>query len=471
MWLLRLVFSLSRTPDNNNNNNNMGGLQFFFERTKKNFRFLCLYFVTSFFGERREEMFVSANGAPPRSLREWRREQREEKKAKAAAKERRRQEHFAKDPEAKRKYEGDRARKKNKHNLPRKIWANKQTHEHYLYQMFERLDRDIERLVVSRDEEEKEKRVKYVADWLAALAKVPMENYLPAGLYLRDSRPIPEDLKTRVDLNAFYGDKLITSVLLDKIRKADGKYGAKQAPRNKMEANNFLSACIRNKTFAELAPDILPDVKITAEEWRHHEHVAGTAVEAAITCVADLSNETLRQAEKDIAIDAVANLILEQGLRYATSDVKPARAKFNDLLCLYSVKLVSKSVSGLVHDPRFIGTAKVTHRRVYHGDQRKRYKNVPLEIGPIEVNTEGTSGDNAKEAASVQILDLMKELGLVDEEYKAQYITDFEPVAKMWSEHFQNFLTNKKKAKKKKEDDEAKGDSDAREKQRRKMET
>jgi hypothetical protein len=422
--------------------------------------------------ERREEMFVSANGAPPRSLREWRREQREEKKAKAAAKERRRQEHFAKDPEAKRKYEGDRARKKNKHNLPRKIWANKQTHEHYLYQMFERLDRDIERLVVSRDEEEKEKRVKYVADWLAALAKVPMENYLPAGLYLRDSRPIPEDLKTRVDLNAFYGDKLITSVLLDKIRKADGKYGAKQAPRNKMEANNFLSACIRNKTFAELAPDILPDVKITAEEWRHHEHVAGTAVEAAITCVADLSNETLRQAEKDIAIDAVANLILEQGLRYATSDVKPARAKFNDLLCLYSVKLVSKSVSGLVHDPRFIGTAKVTHRRVYHGDQRKRYKNVPLEIGPIEVNTEGTSGDNAKEAASVQILDLMKELGLVDEEYKAQYITDFEPVAKMWSEQrFQNFLTNKKKAKKKKEDDEAKGDSDAREKQRRKMET
>ena len=65
----------------------------------------------------------------------------------------------------------------------------------------------------------------------------------------------------------------------------------------------------------------------------------------------------------------------------------------------------------------------------------------------------------------------MKELGLVDEEYKAQYITDFEPVAKMWSEHFQNFLTNKKKAKKKKEDDEAKGDSDAREKQRRKIET
>ena len=213
---------------------------------------------------------MSANGAPPRSLREWRREQREEKKAKAAAKERRRQEHFAKDPEAKRKYEGDRARKKNKHNLPPKIWANKQTHEHYLHQMFERLDRDIERLVVSRDEEEKEKRVKYVADWLAALAKVPLENYLPAGLYLRDSRPIPEDLKTRVDLNAFYGDKLITSVLLDKIRKADGKYGAKQAPRNKMEANNFLSACIRNKTFAELAPDILPDVKITAEEWRHH---------------------------------------------------------------------------------------------------------------------------------------------------------------------------------------------------------
>ena len=45
--------------------------------------------------------------------------------------------------------------------------------------------------------------------------------------------------------------------------------------------------------------------------------------------------------------------------------MKPARAKFNDLLCLYSVKLVSKSVSGLVHDPRFIGTAKVTHRRVY----------------------------------------------------------------------------------------------------------
>ena len=94
---------------------------------------------------------------------------------------------------------------------------------------------------------------------------------------------------------------------------------------------------------------------------------------------------------------------------------------------------------------------------------------MPLEIGPIEVNTEGTSGDNAKEAASVQILDLMKELGLVDEEYQAQYITDFEPVAKMWSEQrFQNFPTNKKKAKKKKE---AKGDNDAREKQRRKMET
>ena len=34
--------------NNNNNNNNMGGLQFFFERTKKNFRFLCLYFVTFF---------------------------------------------------------------------------------------------------------------------------------------------------------------------------------------------------------------------------------------------------------------------------------------------------------------------------------------------------------------------------------------------------------------------------------------
>ena len=67
-------------------------------------------------------MFVSANGAPPRSLREWRREQREEKKAKAAAKERRRQEHFAKDPEAKRKYEGDRAKKKNKHNWNKHKW-------------------------------------------------------------------------------------------------------------------------------------------------------------------------------------------------------------------------------------------------------------------------------------------------------------------------------------------------------------
>ena len=35
---------------------------------------------------------------------------------------------------------------------------------------------------------------------------------------------MPEDVKRQVDLNAFYGDKLITSVLLDKIRKADGKY-------------------------------------------------------------------------------------------------------------------------------------------------------------------------------------------------------------------------------------------------------
>ena len=353
------------------------------------------------------------------------------------------------------------------YDLSLRLWVNKQPHDHYLHQMYEKLDRDIERLVVSKDEEKKEKHVKYVTDWLTALAKVPVERYLPAGLYLRGGGVhVPEDVKRQVDLNAFYGDKLITSVLLDKIRKADGKYGANRAPRNKMEANNFLSACVRNKTFAELAPDILPDVKITAEEWRHHEHVAGTAVEAAIIAVADLSNDTLRQAQKDVAIDAVANLILEEGMKFAKSDVKPARAKFNDTLCLYTVKLLSRSVTGLVHDPKFIGTARVTHRRLYLGDQKKRYKNVPLEFGTIEVEAEGTSSDNAKEAASVQILELMKKLGLVDEEYQAIYVTDIKPALNLWKEHRRN------EGKKKKEDgvkEDYEEDDDAREKQRRKM--
>ena len=113
----------------------------------------------------------------------------------------------------------------------------------------------------------------------------------------------------------FYGDKLITSVLLDKIRKADGKYGAKQAQGIRWRRIIF-SRHHSEQSVRRVKADILPDVKITAEEWRHHEHVAGTAVEAAITCVADLSNETLRRAEKDIAIDAVANLILEEGLKY-----------------------------------------------------------------------------------------------------------------------------------------------------------
>ena len=45
---------------------------------------------------------------------------------------------------------------------------NKQPHDHYLHQMYEKLDRDIERLVVSKDEEKKEKHVKYVTDWLTA---------------------------------------------------------------------------------------------------------------------------------------------------------------------------------------------------------------------------------------------------------------------------------------------------------------
>lgn len=348
-----------------------------------------------------------------------------------------------------------------RYELSAKLWTNKQPHDHYLYQMYEKLDRDIERLVVSKDEERKERHVQYVTDWLTALAKVPVEDYLPAGLYLRDTRPVPEDVRTRVDLNAFYGDKLITSVLLDKIRKADGKYGANSAPRNKMEANNFLSACVRNKTFAALAPDILPDVKITAEEWKHHEHVAGTAVEAAIIAVADLSNDTLKQAERDVAIDAVANLILEEGMKFAKSDVKPARAKFNDLLCLYSVRLTSRSVTGLVHDPKFIGTATLTQRRVYSGDQRKKYKNVPLEFGTIEVEAEGTSSENAKEAASVQILDLLKKLGLVDEKYRAVYVADIKPVCDLWREHKKNEM------KKDGEDEEG----DVREKQRRKIGT
>ena len=349
-----------------------------------------------------------------------------------------------------------------RYELTAKLWTNKQPHDHYLYQMYEKLDRDIERLVVSKDEERKERHVQYVTDWLTALAKVPVEDYLPAGLYLRDTRPVPEDVRTRVDLNAFYGDKLITSVLLDKIRKADGKYGANQAPRNKMEANNFLSACVRNKTFAALAPDILPDVKITAEEWKHHEHVAGTAVEAAIIAVADLSNDTLKQAERDVAIDAVANLILEEGMKFAKSDVKPARAKFNDLLSLYSVRLTSRSVTGLVHDPKFIATATVTQRRVYSGDQqRKKYKNMPLEFGTIEVEAEGTSSENAKEAASVQILDLLKKLGLVDEKYRAVYVADIEPVCDLWREHKKNEM------KKDGEDEEG----DVREKQRRKIGT
>ena len=104
------------------------------------------------------------------------------------------------------------------YDLSLRLWVNKQPHDHYLHQMYEKLDRDIERLVVSKDEEKKEKHVKYVTDWLTALAKVPVERYLPAGLYLRGGGVhVPEDVKRQVDLNAFYGDKLITSVLLDKM--------------------------------------------------------------------------------------------------------------------------------------------------------------------------------------------------------------------------------------------------------------
>jgi len=115
-----------------------------------------------------------------------------------------------------------------------------------------------------------------------------------------------------------------------------------------------------------------------------------------------------------------------------------------------------------VHDPKFIATATVTQRRVYSGDQqRKKYKNMPLEFGTIEVEAEGTSSENAKEAASVQILDLLKKLGLVDEKYRAVYVADIKPVCDLWREHKKNEM------KKDGEDEEG----DVREKQRRKIGT
>ena len=42
------------------------------------------------------------------------------------------------------------------YDLSLRLWVNKQPHDHYLHQMYEKLDRDIERLVVSKDEEKKE---------------------------------------------------------------------------------------------------------------------------------------------------------------------------------------------------------------------------------------------------------------------------------------------------------------------------
>ena len=93
--------------------------------------------------------------------------------------------------------------------------------------------------------------------------------------------------------------------------------------------------------------------------------------------------------------DAVANLILEEGMKFAKSDVKPARVKFNDTLCLYTVVVVEER-DWISARSKFIGTARVTHRRLYLGDQKKRYKNVPLEFGTIEVEAEGRAATTRK---------------------------------------------------------------------------
>ena len=77
------------------------------------------------------------------------------------------------------------------------------------------------------------------------------------------------------------------------------------------------------------------------------------------------------------------------------------------------------------------------------------------------MEAEGTSSENAKEAASVQILDLLKKLGLVDEKYRAVYVADIKPVCDLWREHKKNEM------KKDVEDEEG----DVREKQRRKIGT
>ena len=244
-------------------------------------------------------------------------------------------------------------------------------------------------------------------------------------------------------MNAFYGDKLITSVLLDKIR--NGAHGFR--PKTKAEASNFLAACIKNATFAKLAPEILPNAKITKEEWLAHDHCAGTAVEAAICCVADLSNESLKQAEKDIAINAVANLILEAGIEYLETDWKPSRAKFNDLGTFFKMEVSKSSLPGpRSHDRGNYAIAKVIGRKVWTED-KKIYTLEKLPYGGIICHGTDKNRAQAAEEACRLAIEELKSLGLVDEFGKGFWSEDRNAVEKA-------FRDRERKKRKQREEEE-----------------